>query len=151
MIDLCKIFGVEEGEEFRFKHENFKDNELIYKVNNGLRCKVYGGDFIRSDLRLNDLLNVKEIIKLPKKKEFKDDELAIMRSLPKEYEWIARDKATDIVCAYGSKPKKSEYKTWHSESSYYAILGIFNHLFNSIQWEDEEPVYIDDYVERGAE
>jgi hypothetical protein len=30
-------------------------------------------------------------------------------------------------------------------------LSIFNHVFNSIKWEDEEPVFIDDYVERGGE
>ena len=27
-------------------------------------------------------------------------------------------------------------------------LGCFNNLFNSINWEDEEPIRIDDYVER---
>ena len=147
-IDLCKVFGVEEGEEFRFKHENFKDNELIYKVNNGLRCKVYGGDFIRSDLRLNDLLNVKEIIKLPKKKEFTDDELAIMRSLPKGYKWIARDESGRVFM-YNVKPKKSDSDSyWKSQNTLWNSLMMFNHLFNSITWKDEEPVFIDDYVVR---
>lgn len=144
-INLCKLFGVEEGEEFKIKHENFKDNELIYKVNNGLRCKVYGGDFIRSDLRLNDLLNVKEIIKLPKEKEFTDDELAIMRSLPKEFKWIAKDDSGEIY-VFHEKPKNNN-GIWDSNGRL-RDLDLFTHLFKSITWEDEEPVCIDDYVER---
>ena len=144
-IDLCKLFGVEEGEEFKIKYENFKDNELIYKVNNGLRCKVYGGDFIRSDLRLNDLLNVKEIIKLPKKKQFTDDELAIMRSLPKECVWIARDD-NKAIYTFNNKPEKED-ELWDN-NGVIKELDLFQHLFNSITWEDEEPVFIDDYVER---
>jgi hypothetical protein len=148
MIDLCKLFGVEEGEEFRFIRGaigkttyKLQDNQLLYYDENA--CK-----FVASALFINELNNISGTIKLPKKKEFSDDELAIMRSLPKEYEWIARDKATNIVCAHGNKPKKSEYETWHSEGSYYAILGIFNHLFKSITSEDEEPVFINDYVQR---
>ena len=144
-IDLCKLFGVEEGEEFKIKYENFKDNELIYKVNNGLRCKVYGGDFIRSDLRLNDLLTVKEIIKLPKKKEFTDDELAIMRSLPKACVWIARDD-NKAIYTFNNKPEKED-ELWDN-NGVIKELDLFQHLFNSIQWEDEEPVFIDDYVKR---
>ena len=27
-------------------------------------------------------------------------------------------------------------------------LNCYNNLFNSIHWEDEEPIRIDDYVER---
>ena len=146
-IDLCKLFGVEEGEEFEIKYENFKDNELIYKVNNGLRCKVYGGDFIRSDLRLNDLLNVKEIIKLPKKKQFTDDELCILRNIDKDYKWITRDENGN-VCIYTRKPYKVEYCMWDDAGTDYIELYHFNHIFNSIQWEDEEPVFIDDYIER---
>lgn len=144
-IDLCKIFGVEEGEEFKIEYENLKGNELIYKVNNGLRCKVDGGDFIRSDLRLNDLLNVKEIIKLPKKKQFTNDELAIMRSLPKACVWIARDD-NKAIYTFNNKPEKDD-ELWNN-NGVIKELDLFQHLFNSITWEDEEPVFIDDYVER---
>ena len=146
-IDLCKLFGVEEGEEFKIKYENSKDNELIYKVNNGLRCKVYGSDFIRSDLRLNDLRNVKEIIKLPKKKQFTDDELAIMRSLPKEFKWIARDRY-GTLCIFHCKPTKKNDEYWETKDILWNVISMFKHLFNSITGGDKEPVFIDDYVER---
>lgn len=148
-IDLCKLFGVEEGEEFKINSE-YKAN-YKYRVHNNI-FQYYSRDleqWVRSHLDFNSVVNL-EIIKLPKKKQFTDDELAIMRSLPKEYEWIARDKTTDIVRTFANKPKKSEYETWVSEG-YCCFLSIFNNLFNSIKWEDEEPVYIDDYVERGVE
>jgi hypothetical protein len=143
MIDLCKVLGVEEGEEFKIRtHEN------LYRIyNNKLQHFSTNTERWNESVITFNYVISSDIIKLPKKKEFTDDELAIMRSLPKEYKWMARDKATNIVCAHGNKPKKSEYETWVSEG-HYCMLCIFNHIFNSIQWEDEEPVFIPDYVER---
>lgn len=145
-IDLCKIFGVEEGEEFRIKHKEFV--RFIYKIvgDSLMFRRKEEKDFWFSDLSVNALPEIENIIKLPKRKEFTDDELAIMRSIPKMYRWIARDKAGNVYI-FEKKPSKSEYGCWADKSNY-CILVIFNHLFQSIQWEDEEPVYIDDYVER---
>ena len=149
MIDLCKLFGVEEGEEFKFGNRIY--NDLVYKVSNNIlwsKCED-GKDFTRSTLYINELLIVKDIIKLPKKKQFTDDELAIMRSLPKKYEWVARDLDGTLYAFYFRKPKK-ENGSWDNAGRY-RKLGLFGHLFNSITSEDEEPVYIPDYVERGVE
>lgn len=146
MIDLCKIFGVEEGEEFKI--DKYKNNK--YRIIDGNLEREYMTNYWdASTLEINDIVSC-EVIKLPKKKEFTDDELAIMRSLPKEYEWIARDTALNSVDIFEEKPSKNEYGCWISEGNY-CILVIFNHLFQSIKWEDEEPVFIDDYVERGVE
>lgn len=147
MIDLCKVFGVEEGEEFKIDVFPFRNNKYkVYK--NELQFKTEYDDIWRlSDMGINTIVNCK-VIKLPKKKEFTDDELAIMRSLPKEYKWIARDEygSDDEIYTFSRKPKK-EHAIWENNGS---IIGLrmFKHLFNSIQWEDEEPVFIDDYVER---
>ena len=150
MIDLCKVFGVEEGEEFKIDYEVYMPDERYKIENNQLYKKEDDYDYELDGYCINDLRHIKNIIKLPKRKEFTDDELAIMRSLPKEYKWMARDKVTYIVHTFVNKPKKSEYKTWESEG-YCCFLSVFSHVFNSIQWEDEEPVFIDDYVERGTE
>ena len=100
-------------------------------------------------LEVNDLVN-KEIIKLPKKKQFTDDELCILRNIDKKYKWITKDKS-GLICTFVSKPIKTE-KFWAggwSDGASYASLEAFeNSLFNSILWEDEEPIYVDDYVER---
>lgn len=153
MIDLCKIFGVEEGEEFRIELDNVF-LEVKYRIKNNIMewseiGTEFEGDYNKTNFSVNDVNRIKNIIKLPKKKEFTDDELAIMRSLPKEFEWIVRDKAGSVYI-FEKKPSKSEYGCWADKSNY-CILVIFNHLFSSIQWEDEEPVCIDDYVKRGVE
>ena len=144
-IDLCKIFGVEEGEEFRIRGVGFsgaelykiQDNELVYVVDHMVK-KAY--------LLLNEVNDITNIIKLPKKKEFTDDELAIMRSLPKLYEWIARD-GSGRMFMYNVKPKKSD-SYWEAQNTLWNSVVMFEHIFNSITWEDEEPIFIDDYVNR---
>lgn len=144
MIDLCKLFGVEEGEEFKIRK-----NVTLYRIyNNSLQSfDTDLEEWRKSSIMFNYVIS-SDIIKLPKKKEFTDDELAIMRSLPKEYKWIARDEygSDDEIYTFSRKPKK-EHAIWENNGS---IIGLrmFKHLFNSIQWEDEEPVFIDDYVER---
>ena len=143
-IDLCKLFGVEEGEEFGIKLFGVIDK---YRFKNG-KLEYYD-DFINkwveSTISMNHILD-SEIIKIPKKKQFTDDELVIMRNFPSGFDWITRDKSGK-VCIFGKKPSKNEYGCWGNGDDY-CILVIFNHLFQSILWEDEEPIYIDDYVER---
>ena len=146
MIDLCKLFGVKELEEFKIgTHENpyrIYNNSLQHLSTNTERWN-------ESCIAFNYVISSK-ITKLPKRKEFTDDELAIMRSIPKMYRWIARDKAGSVYI-FEKKPSKNEYGCWGNNKGIYCILVIFNHLFKCIQWEDEEPVYIPDYVERGVE
>ena len=148
-IDSCKLFGVEEGEEFNI--EGFGIKYRIY--NNRLEC--YDANFkewIYSTLGFNKLI-ASEIIKLPKKKEFTDNELYILKNIDKKYKWIARDKS-GLICTFVSKPIKTE-KLWsdgwsnsNNGESYASLEAIKNSLFTEIKWEDEEPIYIDEYVER---
>lgn len=145
-IDLCKLFGVEEGEEFKITNSDFK-----YVIRNNRLKRIFNNlDEVESNMGINDLSKVK-IIKLPKKKQFTDDELAIMRSLPKEFEWIARDK-NDEVYIFTDKPRKhQDGEIWGCRAvDRFKKLNLFEHLFKSITWEDEEPVFIDDYVERNV-
>ena len=150
-IDLCKIFGVEEGEEFRFKNAFNEDSPFVYIIKNNelLTSGVFKRDGFRiCNLSLNAICNM-EVIKLPKKKEFTDDELCILRNIDKEYKWIARDGCNDL-CICGDEPKKDIYR-WSNNDDVCFYLDCYTHLFNSISWEDEEPVFIDDYVERSVE
>ena len=144
MLDLCKIFGVEEGEEFKFE-----GYEAIYFIQNGYLYFI-NSTKKKSSLSINDVVG-KNIIKLPKKKEFTDDELCILRNIDKEYKWIAKDRDGDLWI-YNNKPKKEYDRYWRdcsSKSLSFEPLDIFkNSLFTEIKWEDEEPVYIDDYVNR---
>jgi hypothetical protein len=147
MIDLCKLFGVEEGEEFKFGEKR----SIKYRIYNGeLNCTYINceNDWSKSHLELNEISGAK-VIKIPKKKEFTDDELDIFKKIPKAFKWCTRDKNKHLYC-YKSKPNKDN-ECWFNNRDSCGSLGVFDTLFQSIKWEDKEPVYIDDYVERGVE
>ena len=145
MLDLCKIFGVEKGEKFKidgYEDIYFIENDYLYYIGDYGEKKSY--------LNINDVAG-ENIIKIPKKKNFTDDELCILRNIDKGYKWIAKDRDGDLWI-YTNKPKKEDDGHWRycsSKSLSFEPLDIFkNSLFTEIKWEDEEPVYIDDYVDR---
>ena len=73
-----------------------------------------------------------------------DDEKAILRSLPKEYKWIARN-GGDWLCVYTNKPTKCDIM-WNSCDGYRYWIDIFNHLFQFIKWSDNEPWNIEELL-----
>ena len=155
-IDLCKLLGVEEGEEFKIEYTDGNINNVKYRViNNQMESSSmagkYDGNYSYSLYPLNIVVGIKNIIKLTKKKkEFTDNELYILNNIDKKYKWIAKDK-NGLICTFVSKPIKTERfwsDGWSNGESYASLEAIKNSLFTEIKWEDEEPVYIDDYVER---
>lgn len=145
-LDLCEFLEVEEGQEFQLK-----GNYNTYRIyNNKLEYKSSNTEWSESyRLTVNDLIE-SEIIKLPKKKQFTEDELNVFRLIPKEYEWCARDESKTLFL-YKNKPIKdnSFIGIWiDSEADNSLNLKALSHLFQSIIYEDEEPLYIPDYVER---
>ena len=127
-IDLCKLFGVAEGEEFKLKLFGAIDK---YRFKNG-KLEYYD-DFINkwveSTISMNHILD-SEIIKIPKKKQFTDDELCILRNIKSEINTLGRNINGTI------------YVTSDYGKSY---LKLFNNLFQSLDIGEE--IIIDDYVE----
>lgn len=140
-IDLCKLLGVEEGEEFKLSK-----SDLTHRINNNKLEVLYEGLWGYTAIAFNKVVT-SEITKLQKKKEFSQDELCILRNIDKEYKWVARDEGGN-VCIFIEKPLKKETIWDFVRGADYIEFHCYNHLFQSIKWEDEEPVYIDDYVER---
>ena len=128
-IDLCKLLGVEEGEEFKLK---LFGGIGKYRLKNG-KLEYYD-DFINkwveSTISMNHILD-SEIIKIPKKKQFTDDELCILRNIKSEINTLGRNINGTI------------YVTSDYGKSY---LKLFNNLFQSLDIGEE--IIIDDYVER---
>lgn len=148
MLDLCKFFEVEDKEEFRFI-----DSNPIYRVNNNILEFKNNNDWEQSRSLINEL-NYSDVIKLPKRKEFTEDELSVLNNIDKKYKYIARDKKYDNddievgrLYVFGSYPTKSG-DMWDVPFEYDYSEMPFNDMFKSIQWEDDEPVFINDYVTR---
>ena len=146
-IDLCKLLGVREGEEFKLKLFGAIGK---YRLKNG-KLEYYD-DFINkwveSTISMNYILD-SEIIKLPKKKQFSQDTLNFFKLVDKKWGWIARDD-DGLACLYNVKPSKSIYGRWYNNdngSDWCAISDINDSLFEQILC-NEEPICIDDYVER---
>ena len=147
-IDLCKLLGVEEGEEFVIETKDGWYNDLKYKIENNIikvatiKYSVYS----QSNFGLNDFKLIEKIIKLPKKKEFTDDELCILRNIDKKYKWIARDKRNTLYVFKKDEPFTTG-TVWNNYSGGYARFP-YDDIFKSISWEDKKAIRIDDYVVR---
>ena len=75
------------------------------------------------------------------KPKLTEDEKVILKNVSKHYEWIARD-IDGCLYVYASKSKKG-ITMWEDSSGLPMIPLIpFDHLFQFIKWEDEEPYSI---------
>lgn len=151
-IDLCKLLEVEEGEEFIVEFKDGHTNDCKYRVMNNImewseRETKYDGDYNPTCFSLNDANKVKNIIKLPKKKQFSQDTLNFFKMIDKRWEWIAKDK-DGRVFVYDGKPIKTKSYNWDCSKYCRKCDVLIQSIFDQILWEDEEPIYIDEYVER---
>lgn len=79
---------------------------------------------------------------IPKEYQFSEDEKTILRNLDKKWKWLARDEDGKLFL-FTDKPKKDN-NGWQlvNFKTSYTSLNIFEFLFQSIQWTDDEPVEI---------
>ena len=77
---------------------------------------------------------------------FTDDEKVILRNLPEEYKWIARDDGYGLYI-YELKPRKYD-ELWDGVSirGRKARIDMFDRIFQSIKWTDEEPCEFRKYL-----
>ena len=105
---------------------------------------TYSNDFIDFDImKVYKDYTCKELLweRKEKKLVISEDEKAILRNVPKHYEWIARD-IDGRLYIYASKPKKG-LTIWLDTG---LPMVSFDHLFRFIKWEDNEPYLIEDLL-----
>ena len=116
--------------------DNYNEN---LKFNNG-NLNEFDIMKVYKDYTLTELLWERK-----EKPQFTEDEKVILRNLPKEYKWIARDEEGDLA-VHNVKPYKSP-EFWVSESDIaWEYLVPFNNLFQFIKWEDDEPYSIEELL-----
>lgn len=140
---IAKELGVEMGEEFKIS------NRLnVYKfTEDGLIGIDDTYNAYSSYIALSELISGKEkIIKLPKKPILTEDEKVILRNIPKEYKWIARDDDGGLY-VYDNKPQKYDDR-WTRFGSAFILnnLNLFQHMFQFIKWEDSEAYNIEELL-----
>lgn len=101
-----------------------------------------------------DIVAVYELNEVWKREEptITEDEKAILRNLPAGYKWITRDENSKLYI-YQDKPEKC-VDVWMSGrgsmflpcDQRYSPLYLFEHLFELVKWEDDEPWKIEDLL-----
>ena len=131
------------AEKLRFLADRAEDGKEFYWANITMKfysetmmLKNRNGDWISSYIGVNDVIDYHDV-ELKPRWEFTEDEKVILRNLPNEYHWIARDDICDGLFVYTSKPTTFEHN-WECMGNAINLTG-FRHLFQSIQWSDDEP------------
>lgn len=81
-----------------------------------------------------------------RKKRFKVSarENSILNYLPKEYKYICRNK-NGCLFVYEDRPYKLS-SFWNSKSGEHANLKVFKNYFQYVEWDNEEPIEIEDLL-----
>ena len=75
-----------------------------------------------------------------------EDERVILKNFPKHLKWIVRDEDGELY-VYENEPSKSiNYWSDDGDGDVFDVC-IFEHLFQFIKWEDEEPYKISELIE----
>ena len=124
---------IEDGKEFRFVGQTY----IRYFDEGGQQfVKTQNGKDFKQGIRLKTI-RANELEFVPRW-EFTEDEKVILRNLPDEFRWIARDESDNHLYVYTLNPIKHE-QVWSCGWGSVISLTGFRHLFKSIQWSDEEP------------
>lgn len=132
--EIVKYINLD-GESY-ISNSNVEDDLTSNVVKECDIMKVY------SDYTLKELLWERKKIKLT------EDEKVILRNIDKKYKYIARDESQKLYL-YKTKPIKSE-TIWRVCDEDYYDFKLFEHLFQFINWEDEEPCLIKELLDNEA-
>ena len=127
------------AEKLRFLADRAEDGKEFYMRENHLQFINGELKIIHYNQHFNSNLSLELISKhnfyLPPQWSFTEDEKAILRNLPDEVKWIARDK-TGWLQLFQEKPQKRN-AIWSEPN--WTSFSLFDKTFQSIQWSDDEP------------
>lgn len=131
----------EDGKEFYMR-----ENHLQF-INGELKI-IHYNQYFNSNLSLE--LISKHNFYLPPQWSFTEDEKVILRNVKTKYKYLVRDSDGTLV-VYTGIPRKEEDKneTEYGEWVYggdYEFMDKFSHIFQSIQWSDDEPCEFRRYI-----
>lgn len=140
LLNAFDSYGKKWANNKKYIEENYYDS---YKDKT---CYGNNGFFADVDYYTNNDVKIYEFedVILPKW-TFTEDEKVILRNVPKEFKWIARDKDGRLF-VYDKKPKKAAFDTWYLFMSNNQRFLIFENIFQTIKWEDDQPCEFRKYI-----
>lgn len=136
MLDLCKLLGVEEEQNFRV-NDTYADGIYRIKNNKVQFYDVWAKDFSDSSLSFNEIAG-KEII-IVKKYKLTKNTYTLLSML--KFDWIAKDENGDVY-VFPYRPDKKD-SIWDGCSDIYFSNHAYKNLdFSFLHWEDKEPTII---------
>ena len=136
--ELVKKKEMNLADKLRFLADRWEDGKefyignVRYSLNSGKLVVIPSG--IDGEIEINDLKGLN--LRLAPQWTFTEDEKVILRNLPEEYKWIARNARGDLF-VYRLEPQKG--KALYIGRGFHNSFKTFEHLFQSVQWSDEEP------------
>ena len=148
-LEYGNVIETRMGDKYLFTFNFNKGNQLLnlitgnsylnlYEFHEDLTncCNIFDAMKVYKDYTCKELLwERKEIPQLT------EDEKVILKNIPKKYKYIARDRS-GLIFLCSKKPSKCDY-SW---IGYNDIASPYDHLFQFIEWEDEEPYSIEDLL-----
>ena len=148
-IKFGNVVELRDGDKYIYSIES-----TMLNLNGGriLSKTQYNELLIRNGNHDWDIMKVYEDYTLKKvlwerkeKPKLTEDEKAILRNLPKKWKYIVRDEDGCLWMFDDYKPHKGKTSPqWFGNIGEPLIL--FNHLFQFITWENEEPYLISDLL-----
>lgn len=126
----------EDGKEFEVYYHSDRKWITITQRELGSKIRLANADYITN-------MRIKTPVTSPQW-EFTEDEKVILRNLPDEYRWIARNES-DKLYFYTIKPNRARGR-WTYGVGEVTNLEPFNHLFQCIQWSDTKPCEFRKYL-----
>ena len=163
MDTVCSLLNQQNERIKELQEENQQLKDQVKKsYQEGLLQKQFDKDMEIQELKdkIEFLTTFKEVISehkpafcklagrdcewLGKEKQLAINEKTILKSLDKKWKWLARDK-DGILYVYTHRPIRSDEDYTLSDGSW-EKFNTFGHLFQSIQWTDDEPVEIEKVI-----
>ena len=94
----------------------------------------------------NSLEKSENVSSMSKNGLLTEDERVILRNLDKKWKWIARDLNCGNLYLYVEEPLKDDGFWKNKLEQKWCLIHMFNHLFQFIKWEDDEPYNIEELL-----
>ena len=80
------------------------------------------------------------------KEKLTSDEVVILKNIDSKYKWIVRDEDKTLSLSIKKPCKTKDW--WDVEGNQYNNISMFENIFKSVKWEDEEPQEISKLIDK---